>query len=317
MALTSKASDAPRQSSLPIAIARLTASDPLLRIGAESGERLFAAFWRFPPTVGPIVVEHPTTGTLCYQRAGTPRISRVADGKRVRKRPRIGSVTFAPMGVPATWESDRPCEQVHVYVDSHVLEQFAAEHLEASATPQIDDFFAATDPWLDGYFQMLIGEYDLLRERGGRSDTLLLDQTECLLVRHLVRWHSTASRGERGELDRQRRVTALHPVLTRRVQEYVEENLADELSLRALADLAHMSADHFLRAFRAATGNTPYRYVLEQRLRKASQLLSESDEAIARIAGRCGFRSVSHFSATFHAHTGLTPSRFRRQHSTN
>ena len=50
-----------------------------------------------------------------------------------------------------------------------------------------------------------------------------------------------------------------------------------------------MSVDHFLRSFRAACGLTPYQYVLEQRLRKASAMLKAGNTPIAEIAVQCGF----------------------------
>ena len=79
--------------------------------------------------------------------------------------------------------------------------------------------------------------------------------------------------GARRELDLQTKVTPLRPGLVRRVEEYVEENLERDIGLSELAHLCYMSVDHFLRSYRAARGITPYRYVLEQRLRRASTML--------------------------------------------
>ena len=98
----------------------------------------------------------------------------------------------------------------------------------------------------------------------------------------------------------------------RRVEEFVQADLAGEISLESLARVACMSVDHFLRSFRAASGVTPYQYVLAQRLRKASVMLKTGKAPIAAIALQCGFGNPSHFSVKFHAHFGVSPSRYRQ-----
>ena len=89
-------------------------------------------------------------------------------------------------------------------------------------------------------------------------------------------------------------------------------NLERDIGLPELARLCCMSVDHFLRSYRAARGITPYRHVLEQRLRRASSMLRMTSEPVAAIAVRCGFRSPSHFSTRFHAALASVRSHFRR-----
>lgn len=96
-----------------------------------------------------------------------------------------------------------------------------------------------------------------------------------------------------------------------RVEEHVRASLAAQVSLRSLAGLCCMSVDHFLRSFRAAAGVTPYHYVLEQRLRRASAMLRTTAAPIAVIAAECGFKNPSHFSVKFRARFGVSPSQFR------
>jgi AraC family transcriptional regulator len=107
-------------------------------------------------------------------------------------------------------------------------------------------------------------------------------------------------------------VFGARPLLMRRVRDYIESNLANDIGLRTLADIARMSADHFLRSFRAAAGKTPHRYVLEKRLDGACAMLRDGTEPIATIATACGFKSSSHFTVAFHGHFGVTPSKYRR-----
>jgi hypothetical protein len=75
-----------------------------------------------------------------------------------------------------------------------------------------------------------------------------------------------------------------------------------------------ISRYHFIRAFKAGVGMPPHRYVLEQRVRKAAELIERSEQPLTRIALNLGFADRSHFSRSFHALVGLTPSQFRRAH---
>jgi AraC family transcriptional regulator len=89
-------------------------------------------------------------------------------------------------------------------------------------------------------------------------------------------------------------------------------DLSDDLSLDALARESGYSRAHFLRMFRAATGNTPHRYLKELRLEFARDRLATSADPIAEIALSAGFSSQSHLTTLFHARFGVTPAEFRR-----
>jgi transcriptional regulator of acetoin/glycerol metabolism len=98
----------------------------------------------------------------------------------------------------------------------------------------------------------------------------------------------------------------------RRVYEFAESHLEDSISLDALAAQAHLSVYHFARAFRHSTGLSPHRYVLEQRVKRAQELLLQTDLPLASIASAAGFSDQGHFSRQFRALVATTPSRYRR-----
>ncbi|MGE0333827.1 MAG: helix-turn-helix domain-containing protein [Gammaproteobacteria bacterium] len=97
----------------------------------------------------------------------------------------------------------------------------------------------------------------------------------------------------------------------RRVVDYIEAHLADDISLRDLAAQAGLSTHHFGEAFKASTGTSPHRYLVERRIRRAKELLLGAEQSIAEIAISVGFASHSHFTDNFRKLTGTTPSRFR------
>lgn len=100
----------------------------------------------------------------------------------------------------------------------------------------------------------------------------------------------------------------------RRVLDYVEARLGEsELSIVELAGVASLSAYHFSRAFRGATGRSPHRFVTERRIERAKSLLADRETSLADIAFSLGFSSQSHFSTVFRRMTGATPGAYREQ----
>ena len=106
----------------------------------------------------------------------------------------------------------------------------------------------------------------------------------------------------------------LSPGALRRAKEYIAAHIDEDVEIGTLALNAGLSAYHFARAFKSSVGMPPHRYLLEQRVRKAAELLQRTEQSLASIALAGGFADQSHFSRSFHALVGVTPSQFRRAH---
>jgi AraC family transcriptional regulator len=101
-----------------------------------------------------------------------------------------------------------------------------------------------------------------------------------------------------GKLDRRR---------LERVTAYIEDHLADaSLSVAVLAEVASLSAFHFLRSFRRTLNMTPHAYVRARRLERARAALATGG-TVPEVAERYGFRHVRHFRAAYARHHGLAP----------
>jgi AraC family transcriptional regulator len=73
-----------------------------------------------------------------------------------------------------------------------------------------------------------------------------------------------------------------------------------------------LSAYHFARQFKAATGLPPHQYVLARRVERAQQLLQAgTDLSLAEVAADAGFSDQSQFSHQFKRLVGVTPGQFR------
>ena len=78
-----------------------------------------------------------------------------------------------------------------------------------------------------------------------------------------------------------------------------------------LAQVSHVSAAHFARAFKDAFGVPPHRYLLTRRIERATALLRDTDLPILDIALQTGWNSLGTFGRQFRDITGESPSAFR------
>lgn len=97
------------------------------------------------------------------------------------------------------------------------------------------------------------------------------------------------------------------------VLKHIREHLAQDLSVRRLANLARVSEVHFRRMFQDSIGAPPHRYILAARLEQARKLLTMTALPISQIAQDCGFSSQSHLTTSFKATHAATPREFRAQ----
>ena len=102
-----------------------------------------------------------------------------------------------------------------------------------------------------------------------------------------------------------------NPIISQ-VRLYIQDHLADPLSLEVLAGHVHVSASYLSRLFRKETGETFNSFVTAQRIQEAARLLRETDRRITDIAGMAGFESAKYFSYVFKKATGQTPQAYRQ-----
>jgi transcriptional regulator GlxA family with amidase domain len=96
------------------------------------------------------------------------------------------------------------------------------------------------------------------------------------------------------------------------VLEWAQRNLMEELTVEALAAQAVMSPRTFARRFRDVTGTTPYRWLLDQRLLLAEQLLEDTDLSVDEVARRAGLGGADTLRHHFTRRRRVAPAAFRR-----
>ena len=96
-----------------------------------------------------------------------------------------------------------------------------------------------------------------------------------------------------------------------RLKEYIQEHLAEPLSLNSLSEQAGFSAAYLSALFKSETGEGIKQYIIRARLERAAELLRSTNDRIYEIAEKCGFESTRHFSETFSRAYGMTPKKYR------
>lgn len=102
-------------------------------------------------------------------------------------------------------------------------------------------------------------------------------------------------------------------VITPAVEYMKEYYSSPELSNSFLSDLCGISEIYFRRLFLEKLGVTPRQYIIDMRLAKAKEMLSDGILKISAIAESCGFTNPYHFTRTFKERIGMTPGEYMRR----
>lgn len=97
----------------------------------------------------------------------------------------------------------------------------------------------------------------------------------------------------------------------RKIKRYVEQNLAGDLSLTRIAEVAGFNRSYLSRLYKQMTGKGLSEYILEVRLLKAKELLRQHQLKVHEISDVLGFESSAYFTRFFKRATNLTPTEFR------
>jgi AraC family transcriptional regulator len=217
--------------------------------------------------------------------------------------PPAGSVLVVPAGSPARWRWDGPKDSLHVYLEPGLVARVAAEAFgldpARACLPPLDDLE------LPG-LRAALGAVDAELTAGGAGGPLAAESLANVLAVQLIRHVLAPRRPERGSDG------ALPHGRLRAVLEYIEGHLGAGPSLAEMAAVAHLSAYHFARQFKAAAGLPPHEYVIARRVERAKQFLQGADElSLAEVAAHAGFTDQSQFSRHFKRLVGVTPRQFR------
>ena len=103
----------------------------------------------------------------------------------------------------------------------------------------------------------------------------------------------------------------LTPSQLKTIIEHIQAHLDGELNLNNLSNLIHISPHYFASLFKQSTGLSPYKYIIQNRLEKAKDMLRDRNLPIVFICQEVGFKNQSHFTRVFRQHFKITPKAYR------
>lgn len=156
----------------------------------------------------------------------------------------------------------------------------------------------AYDPQIDHFMTRIWQEFTDKRIGYKQNAKALILQLLVYLSRH----YATRILTPEDSLRRKKTLERLNQVIL-----YIESHYTEPITNQQLADLVFLSKDRFEHLFREHIGIAPLQYINELRLKKAMNLLKNSDLSIAEIAAAVGFSDYNHFGRLFRKYYSCTP----------
>lgn len=95
---------------------------------------------------------------------------------------------------------------------------------------------------------------------------------------------------------------------------YINNHFFEKIRIQDLAKHIGISRSYLVKLMKQETGMSPQEYLIETRMRRASDLLSRSNDPVRNVAAECGYDDALAFSKVFKTRFGVNPSEFRHQH---
>ncbi len=92
---------------------------------------------------------------------------------------------------------------------------------------------------------------------------------------------------------------------------YIQENYSKQITIEEISGVCYYSKSHFMKFFKASTGQGFVQYLNDYRLNIAAQMLSSTSDNIIDIALKTGFENLSYFNRVFKKKYGTSPSQYR------
>lgn len=96
-----------------------------------------------------------------------------------------------------------------------------------------------------------------------------------------------------------------------KVKEYINEHLADDVTVAKVASCFFLSPNYFSRLFKRVTGEGCNEYIVRKRMEQAQYLLATTNRKIGEIAQDVGYHDTNYFSLAFKKHTNISPGQYR------
>lgn len=194
----------------------------------------------------------------------------------------------------------RPGTEVIVFHLATVLLAEVRQELSCGTQVELVPSRGSRDPVAEGLGLLARDEY----QNRNLLSHLAFESAGYMLARHLLRRHAAFP------MPQPRTYTLSDPEFEA-LRRFVLDRLHCGFSVRELAAAIHVGPAILAQKLRGSVGLSPWRFVQEERTRRARELLRESRSPIAEVAAQLGYTDQSHFTTSFRRATGLTPKLYR------
>jgi len=246
------------------------------------------------------VFNSPTDGrhVLCLHLGDPVPVSyRVANREREGRRIH-GQFCVVPAGSSTRWIVSRPARSLLLRLAPSLVPETADAMGMGSQAAELAPSIHIRDPQVERIGWMMQAEDHDAYPSGRLFADSLASALAARLLTLQSRYGSSAPKSGR----------ALPAWRLRKVIDYVEAHLDEELSLAELASVAGFSLSHFKPLFKQAVGMPVHRFVVERRVERARMRLIEGGRSLTEIAMEAGFTHPSHMAHWMRRVLGLSPS---------
>lgn len=210
-----------------------------------------------------------------------------------------GQFCVVPAGSSTRWTLTAPATSLLLRLNPSLMRD-TAEHMRLAA--ELAPAIHIRDPQIERIGWMMQAE----EQDGHPGGRIFADSLASALAARLLALQTLAARRPAAAPAR-----ALPGWQLRAVQDYVEANLEQDLTLAELAAVAGFSVSHFKQLFREAAGMPVHRFVLLRRVERARALLLQGRLSNTDIALEAGFSHPSHMARCMRQFLGVAPAQLR------
>lgn len=246
----------------------------------------------------------PTTyHFLCLNlRYGSRQVNRF-DASKYEGAINIGDFFLLPAGIAGAWAWETAGEGLVFMINSNFLSRIAVttECINLDKL-EVRSILLNHDHQLEAIARLFLREMNNNKLGGKLYAESLANLFAIHLLRHYCVFQPTLQEYQGG----------LSAPKLQRALDFIHAHLDTQLSLDAIATEVNMSSYYFCKLFKQSMGVSPWKYVIEQRVERAKELLRR-EIAIADIALLCGFSNQTHLNKHFKKCVGVTPNTYRHQ----
>ena len=272
---------------------------PLLSSRQLGWESLNLNYYRYGNCETPVhVLEHHGIG-LILDRG---RVERRLDGVYQLETTTVGSIAI----IPAQVEHWSAWKGIGRFMMLSILPEAIAQIDPNTVNPDLIELIptfaqAKPDPLIHG---VGIAMKSFLETNASEEKFYIEHLTNAILA-HLLQHYCSRNFNFKGYSG------GLSSLKLKQAIEYINDNLANNIQLKDIAQELDISQYYFSRLFHQSIGVPPYQYLIKQRIEKAKQLLVNTRFPLTEVALRCGFNSQSQMTMYFRRLTGTTPKKYR------